>query len=88
MLESDSPMTTEFKPIRDESVMCTVQGCSEVAAYFLVAGMPPGAKRRSISAAYCDAHAEDAAKRLGHPLPISERKPVEKVARNTRYMVG
>jgi hypothetical protein len=88
MLKSLIPMTTRIKSIRKDSVMCTVQGCSEVAAYFFLAGVASGENRRSIPAAYCDEHAEDAAKRLGHPWPISERKPAEKVLRSTKYLVG
>ena len=87
VLKSLVPMTTQFKRIPEKTVMCTVQGCSEVAAFFF-AGMGPGPGAQSIAAAYCEEHAEDAARRLGHPWPIAERKPPEKIERNARYSTG
>jgi hypothetical protein len=68
--------------------MCTVQGCADVAAYFLMATTQLGVHARSGPAAYCEAHAEDAAKRMGHPWPVSESKPAQQVSRNTRSLVG
>jgi len=68
--------------------MCTVQGCSEVAGFFFVAGLDPAAAPRAVPAAYCEAHAEDAARRLGHPWPIPERKPADKAGRKLKYLAG
>jgi len=80
-------MVTRFKRIPQNSVMCTVQGCEKVAAFFVTATRS-GASAPPTPAAYCETHAQDAAKRLGHPWPISERKPADAVARNAKSLVG
>ena len=67
-------MATEIRRLRANTVMCTVQGCGQVAEFFL-AWIDANADSRSIPAAYCETHAQDAAKRLGQQLrPIAERK--------------
>jgi hypothetical protein len=80
-------MVTRFKRIPQNSVMCTVQGCGEVAAFFVTA-TNSGANSRPAPAAYCSAHAADAAKRLNQPWPISERKSAEPAARNAGSLVS
>ena len=87
MLESDIRMSTQFKRIREDSVMCTVQGCADVAVFF-VARNHSREHPWSAPAAYCEAHAQDAAKLLGHPWPVSDRRPVEKISSSTRYLAG
>ena len=81
-------MTTLFKRIRENTVMCTVQGCSQVAAFFYAAGTGSDSNPRPVAAAYCETHAEDAAKRLGHSWPVAERKPAEKAIRDFKYVAG
>ena len=71
-------MDAHFRPIRKETVMCTVQGCLHVAT-FVFAGCDRGAGGRSVVGAYCHQHAEEAATRVGHPWPIPERLPEERV---------
>jgi hypothetical protein len=67
----------------DDSVMCTVQGCGAVAAYYLrYLDLP---RYEMALAAYCEVHTEDAAKRLGCPWLIPERNgsrfPIERETR-------
>jgi hypothetical protein len=81
-------MTTEFRRLRADAVMCTVQGCSQVAEFFFHAWIDSNPDSRSIPAAYCETHAQDAAKRLGQPWPIPERKAPAHVPGNRKYMAG
>jgi hypothetical protein len=81
-------MTLRFKPIREGSVMCTMQGCSEVAQFFLAAAVRSAANARPIPQAYCQVHAQDAAKRLGQPWPTPENKVAGSAAHQAKYMAG
>ena len=81
------PMDPVFRPIRRETVMCTVQGCLDVAAY-LVTGSTDRGDSRTRVAAYCQRHAEEAAARLGHPWPIPERRPAEEIVRTRVFRAG
>jgi hypothetical protein len=74
-------MVTRIKRIHENCVMCTVQGCAAVAEYFVSA-------TSAGPAAYCETHAEDAARQLGHPWPVLDCKPPQKVSRNLRSLVG
>ena len=80
-------MTTRFKRLREDTVMCTAQGCSDVAGFFFSADVD-SATNRAVAAAYCEAHAADAARRLGHPWPIAERKPAERTGRKAKVRIG
>lgn len=71
----DFPMVCQFRPIRKEAVMCTVQGCTYIAAFVFTGEIDWGTGGHSVVAAYCDHHAEDAATRLGHQWPIPDRRP-------------
>lgn len=74
-------MDSLFRPIRKETVMCTVQGCEDVAA-FVFTGLVNGAEEgRPVVAAYCDRHAEQTAAQLGHPLPPAGRMPEGRLTR-------
>jgi len=79
-------MNPVFRPIHKEAVMCTVQGCTRVAA-FMVTG-DTDRTGRPIVAAYCDQHAEKVATRLGHPWPIPERRPAEQIGRMRVFRAG
>ncbi len=70
-----SLMVAHFRPIRKETVMCSVAGCLRVAAFVFTGDSECAAGERSVVAAYCDHHAQEAAKGLGHQWPISERQP-------------
>src|SRR5262249_5968168 len=64
-------MATQFKQIREHTVMCTVQACGEVAEFYLrywdrFRGEP-------VIGAYCEVHSMAAARRLGCPWPTRER---------------
>jgi len=74
-------MDPHFRPIPEETVMCTVQGCPRSAA-FLFSGIADHSYGGQPSiAAYCDGHAKETAARLGHPWPISTRRPPEREQR-------
>jgi hypothetical protein len=66
-------MATQFKQIQKSSVMCTVQGCGEVAAFYARHCDP--FRGEPVLAAYCKEHAEAAAERHFHttaaPSPSS-----------------
>ena len=79
-------MDPVFRPIHKEAVMCTVQGCTHVAA-FIVTGDTDRNGRRVV-AAYCDPHAEKMATRLGRPWPIPERRPAELTVRPRVFRAG
>jgi hypothetical protein len=76
-------MDDYFRPIREEVVMCTVQGCLHVAAFVFSGGDDRGG--RAVIEAYCHQHAEEAATRLGHPWPIPERHSVDHAVRARAY---
>ena len=80
-------MDPVFRPIRRETVMCTVQGCVDVAA-FLFTGATDSGSGGPIIAAYCHRHTEEAATRLGRPWPIPERRPEERIVRTRVFRVG
>jgi hypothetical protein len=63
--------------------MCTVQSCPNIAAFLFTAVI-----ERGTVAASCDHHAEEEAKRLGHPWPIPELKPQGRVVRPRFYRAG
>jgi hypothetical protein len=56
-------MATQFKQVHKSGVMCTVQGCGEVAALFYARHCDPF-RREPVLAAYCKEHAEAAAERF------------------------
>ena len=87
MIQSDVSMTTRFKRLREDTVMCTAQGCPDVAGFFFSAAVATGSNR-AVAAAYCEQHAADAARRLGHPWPLTEPKPVERAGRKAKYRMG
>jgi hypothetical protein len=72
-------MSAQFKRIHEDSVICTAEGCAKIAAFYLRYQEP--FQCESV-AAYCELHAEEAAKRLKHPWPITEencnRFPIER----------
>lgn len=76
-----SPMTSRFTSIPKESVMCTLQGCPHVATFVFTGGIDCNSGGRSLVAAYCDRHAEEAAVRLGYSWPPPERRRPERVVR-------
>jgi hypothetical protein len=80
-------MDPVFRPTRRETVMCTVQGCVDVAAFLVTGGTDCGNSRTRV-AAYCQRHAEEAAARLGHPGPIPERHPAEQIVRTRVLRAG
>jgi hypothetical protein len=80
-------MIARFKRMSEDTVMCTAQGCSEVAQFFCSAPLSPGSNR-PVTAAYCEVHAADAAKRVGHPWPISDPKPSERTGRRRGASAG
>ena len=61
--------------------MCTEQGCPRVAAFVYMGAFDSSAGKPSMVAAYCDAHAAEAARRMGQPLPIPERRRTAPVMR-------
>jgi hypothetical protein len=63
--------------------MCTLHTRSNIAAFLLTAGI-----ERGTVAAYCDHHAEEEAKRLGHPWPIPEHKSQDRMVRPRFYRAG
>ena len=81
-------MTTHFKRIREEAVMCTIQGCPEAANYFFIAGTDLNAGSGTVRAAYCEKHAQEAAKRMGRPWPMAERKSLERTGRKTTSLTA
>jgi hypothetical protein len=81
-------MAPQFRPIRKETVMCTVQGCGRVAAFVFTAGIDSGAGGSSVVAAYCGRHAEESATRLGHPWPIAERPQQDRLVRTASFRLG
>jgi hypothetical protein len=81
-------MVSNFRPIRLETVMCTVQGCVHVAAFVFAGEIDRGTGGRSIVAAYCDHHAEETATRLNHPWPIPDRRPQDRVVRARSFRAG
>jgi len=68
-------MASHLRPITKDAVMCTVRGCLCVAGFVFTGDIDCSTGGRSVVAAYCDRHAEEAATRLGHPWPIPERRP-------------
>jgi hypothetical protein len=78
-------MDPQFRPIRKETVMCTVQSCLHVAT-FVFAGRD--AAGRPVVAAYCDHHAAEAATQLDQPWPIPQRLPEDRVARSGFFRAG
>jgi len=54
--------------------MCTEQGCPRVAAFAYMGDFDSRTGNPSVVAAYCDAHAVEAARRMGEPLPIPGRR--------------
>jgi len=54
-------MDLKFRPLRKETVMCTVQGCTSEATFLFTLN---GTSRPDL-AAYCDRHAKDTAARHG-----------------------
>jgi hypothetical protein len=85
---SSFPMAPHFRPISEDTVMCTVQGCVCVASFVFIGGINCSAGGRSAVAAYCDRHAEEAATRSGHPWPIPERRPPDRVERARSFRAG
>jgi len=67
-----------------DSVMCTVQGCHQIAA-FAFKGVPDGTAGKTVVAAYCESHASEVARRAGHPWPASECDS-ERVRENSRAL--
>ena len=67
-------MRHPFHRISADSVMCTEQGCPRVAEFVYIAAYDSAAGRPSMVAAYCEAHAVEAARRMGEPLPVPERR--------------
>jgi hypothetical protein len=61
-------MATQFKPILNHGVMCTIQGCGEVAEFY--ARYPHPLTGELVLAAYCEVHARLAAKRISYPWLI------------------
>ena len=72
-------MMPSFRSIRRETVICTVPGCVLEAAFLFTGGTEAGKTSRPVLAAYCEQHAEEAAARSGHPWPIAERRPEERI---------
>lgn len=81
-------MTPQFTPIRKETVMCTVQGCQHVATFVFTGGIDCNSGGRSVVAAFCDVHAEQTAGQVGHPWPVPERRPQERIARTLVSRAG
>jgi len=81
-------MVTHFRPIRKETVMCTVQGCAQVAAFAFTGEFDGRAGGRSVVAAYCDAHAHEAAARLGQPWPIPGHRQQDALAHALAFRAG
>ena len=72
-----------FRPIRQTTVMCTVQGCPHFGAFVFIGGIDCATGWRSSAAAYCDRHAEGAAAGLGQLRPrlrsASDRAPPDRL---------
>jgi len=81
-------MTPQFTAIRKETVMCTVQGCPYVATFVFTGGIDCHSGGRSLVAAYCDHHAEQAARQVGLQWPVAERRPQERVVRTLASRAG
>ena len=81
-------MVPQFRPIRKETVMCTVQGCGHVAKFVFTGGIDCGAGGPSLVAAYCAHHAEESAARLGHPWPIPVRSQQDRLVRTASLRAG
>lgn len=71
-------MSSQFTAIRKDSVMCTVQSCPNVATFVFTGAIDCNSGGRSLVAAFCDDHAEQASVQLGHPSPVAERRPPER----------
>jgi hypothetical protein len=67
-------MPHPFRRISADTVMCTEQGCPRVAAFVYMGAFDSRVGKPSVVAAYCDAHAMEAARRMGQPLPLPERR--------------
>lgn len=74
-------MPHPFHRISADSVMCTEQGCPRVAAFVYMGAFDSGTGKPSAMAAYCDAHAVAAARRMGEPLPVPERRRAAPIVR-------
>lgn len=81
-------MATHFRPIRKETVMCTVQGCAQVAEFAFTGEFDGRSGGRSVVAAYCHAHAQETAVRLGHPWPIPGHRQPEPMVRALAFRAG
>jgi hypothetical protein len=74
-------MLLQIRTVRQETVMCTVQACTRVARYVFTGSIDTDTGAPSIVAAYCDPHAAEEARRLGHPWPVAEEGPGKTKAR-------
>ena len=81
------PMTLPVRPIHQETVMCTVQGCLHTAAFMFTGGID-SVTGSSVLAAYCEHHAEEAATRLRYPWPITERRQPDRVVPARSFRAG
>jgi hypothetical protein len=81
-------MVPQIRPIRKETVMCTVQGCGHIAAFVFTAGVDCRAGGSAVVAAYCGHHAKESATRLGHPWPIPERPQQDRRMRIASFRAG
>jgi len=79
-------MNPQFRPVRRQSVMCTVQGCAAVATF--VSTGDPAFGGRPVMEAYCDRHAAEAAARIAHPSPVAESRSPDQPARSRVFRAG
>jgi hypothetical protein len=66
-------MLLQIRTVREEAVMCTVQACSRVARYVFTGIIDTDTGSPGMVAVYCDPHAAEEARRLGHPWPLGEQ---------------
>jgi len=71
-----------FRRIAKATVMCTVQGCDNVATFMFTGSSGRGSGSRPAVGAFCHPHAKETAARIGHPWPLPEPSREYRVVRS------